>query len=157
MSISNSAEIQLQPFQHPPVGGKPRGLFGASKTTTGDASGGDIFTEFKKSSGIPGDLIYQIDTVIVSSESNTLNIFEVEIFEGGIYDENVVVRGSMFDDVNEPLAQYKGYIIYPTKGQTTFLKFQTDNDDLIPVQVAVRGRYWERSYLRERGETPLFL
>lgn len=157
MAIANSAELTFQPFQFPPINGMPRGLFGVTVNTVGDVSGGNKVTTLLKTSGVPHDLIYQFDSVIVSNDSATLDFFVVEIVEGGLYSANLTVRGSFFDDQSQPIRELAGYIMYPVKGITDVLIFTTDNDDGDITAISLRGRYWERSYLRGRGETPKFL
>ncbi len=156
MAIANVVEIILQPFQHRPQGGQPTGLFGASLDTTGDVSGGNKVTTIQKTSGNPAELIYQFDQIVVANDDSAGDIFHLTVGNTGLYGADLIIGGIVASDKNESLREMNGYILYPQKGETRLMFLTIDNDDGQVTSISVRGRYWEKSYLRERGETPAF-
>lgn len=158
MAIAEFPKLFFQPFGTPPLDGKPTGLFGASKSSTGDGTGGNnVIAITNGNSRVPESFIFQYDSVIIKTTNATLKDWSIVLTEGGLYEVSLSLGGGFFLDQSQSIRELAGYIQFPIKGTSGLLTFTTANVDTKVDSISVRGRYWERSYLRQRGETPAFL
>lgn len=158
MAVSSFPRVLFQPFPLPPTEGMPQGIFGASASLTGDATGGNSVIGVLFETDVPANgLILQYDSVIIQTGNATLKAWTLVITEGGLYVTSLSLGGGFMATQLQDLRPLEGYIQYPNKAVTSLLTFTTTNVDTIVEHLSVRGRYWDRSYLRQTGQTPKFL
>lgn len=156
MAIAVTADLRFQPFPVPPTEGRPTGLFAATIQTNHDAGGGNVTQTIRLTSGVPHGLILQFDQVVIHRDSTTGDFFVINVQADALQDQDMIIRGEFFQDQHVSLRELQGYIHYPSKGFPNVVTLVTDNDDGVISGIAMRGKYWDRSYLRQRGETPAF-